>query len=287
MASGRAVFTWFRESVRRQLALVVAAFVVLLMFNAIFVFEYISDQESDGRVINLAGRQRMLSQKIIHETIAVGESTLRADSQPDTLQTSLDREEARAALESSADEFDANLAALLDGDVERGIPVANGAVKKQLEQVGAVWEPVRERVQMLLSGSTDGGVEAAVGYVGTNSKLLLAEMDVAVFLYEESFSGKIGALRRTVTGLAVAGGVVALAGLATIRIRRSAAGSRSTDVGGVEGSAAGRRGALPYPSRIGARRSGDRRWRWHHREGQLPDRNPVWLRPGGVAGQAR
>ncbi len=47
MASGRVVLMWFRESIRRQLALVLAPFVVLFMFNAVFVFGYISDQELD------------------------------------------------------------------------------------------------------------------------------------------------------------------------------------------------------------------------------------------------
>ncbi len=55
------VVNWVRGSVGGQMAVACLLFMGLFIFNLVVVFSFISNQEADGGVINVAGRQRMLS----------------------------------------------------------------------------------------------------------------------------------------------------------------------------------------------------------------------------------
>ena len=66
-----AVVNWARGSVRRQITIVLAVFAVLFAVNVAYVFNFLSASEGDSHVVNLAGRQRMLSQKMSKEAFAI------------------------------------------------------------------------------------------------------------------------------------------------------------------------------------------------------------------------
>src|SRR3972149_11838316 len=211
---------WIRGNVRVQLALLLAVFVTLFAVNIVYTFMYISQEQSAGRVINLTGRQRMLSQKMSKEAFAVaaGDGDLRS------------------TLEETALAFDRNLTGLMEGNAAEGIPAAQGEIKDQLEQVRALWVPFFQQVQVVQTAAADSvAFKEALASIGEQSVPLLTEIDAAVSLYEQDFANQIAMLKRVVIALGAVGVVIAAAGLTSmLRLFREAEQSAQQLVAGNE-----------------------------------------------------
>jgi diguanylate cyclase (GGDEF)-like protein/PAS domain S-box-containing protein len=175
------------------MAVMLLLLAVLSAATIVITFGFIDQQEADGIVINAAGRQRMLSQKMSKEAfaIAAGNGQLRT------------------TLGETASEFDETLTDLLEGSAERGLPAAQGEVKAQLEKVSTHWDPFYEQVQVVQTAPVESPeFEAALAHIDQNGVLLLNEMNTAVGFYDDAFSGKINTLKRVVIVLAVVGALV-------------------------------------------------------------------------------
>ena len=106
----------------------------------------ISKQEM-GTVINLAGKQRMLTQKMSKEILLIAKG--------------IDVEANKASLEKTALLFDKTLKGLVNGDADLGLPkTTDPAILEQLGVVSSLWAEFRPDVAAALS--TDG--DAAQGW---------------------------------------------------------------------------------------------------------------------------
>ncbi len=117
--------------------------------------------------INLAGKQRMLTQKMTKELLLIANG--------------IDADANKASLQKTAGLFERTLKGLFDGDAELGLPgTKDAAIRGQLETVQKLWadyKPVLDKVD-----TSDAGLAKAV-------KLnipLLKEMNKAVKMYEKS-----------------------------------------------------------------------------------------------------
>lgn len=132
-----------------------------------------ADDKNYGAILNLSGKQRMLTQKMSKEVLfaAVGENAAE----------NLKNAQKTAAL------FDTTLAGLKDGNVEMGLPATESArILRQLKKVSTLWTPFKATIDGVASKGT---VEAAD--IETIEKLnlpLLKEMNKAVKLYEKEAS---------------------------------------------------------------------------------------------------
>lgn len=119
--------------------------------------------------ISVAGRQRMLSQKMAKEACLLAEGVAAEDS--------------RAALAQSVETFDLALAALRLGMAEVGIrPPGGEALAGKLGEAARLWSELKPLYEAMLAG---GEVEAeAVATVAGRTEPLLDVLDEAVFLYE-------------------------------------------------------------------------------------------------------
>lgn len=118
-------------------------------------------------IINLSGRQRMLTQKMSKEMLLVANG--------------IEAEANRASLVQTADLFDRTLKGLRDGDASVGLPPTGSAViRRQLDKVEALWGPFRTLVATVV----DGG-EVDVAKVAELNLPLLKDMNTAVRLYEK------------------------------------------------------------------------------------------------------
>lgn len=134
--TGRRVIRWV--TVRYAVALVVIA---LLTLGSHAVLERLTvEQEVTGAQVNVAGRQRMLSQHIAAQALA------RAAPATATATATATRERLSARLVADADEMVAAQRALLAGDGRRGLPGDPSPALRALYREGE-----------------DGGVEQAVG----------------------------------------------------------------------------------------------------------------------------
>ncbi len=132
-------------------------------------FSLLESSGTGDTVINVAGRQRMLSQKMSKEALLIASGDRSAG----------------AALTATAQEFDQTLTDLIQGNAERGIPAAAGAVPAQLEKVRTLWGPLYEQVQTVASASAGSvRLQGAVNYISANNVQLLTEMNTAVGMYQ-------------------------------------------------------------------------------------------------------
>ena len=127
-----------------------------------------------GTILNLSGRQRMLSQKMTKEILLI----------------SLDynKTENLSALENTAKLFDITLTGLRDGSAELGLPpTSSRRILRQIDmKIVPVWNPFFRQVQDILTAKAVSPEELSV--VIDNNIPLLSEMNNCVKLYEKEAS---------------------------------------------------------------------------------------------------
>ena len=137
--------------------------------------------------INVAGAQRMLSQKMTKEAVLLRQGAIE-----------------RNALQATIDQFDQAHRDLLAGNRTRNISVIKTpAIQAQMAQVGQLWSAFRPRLEQVAAGTGDAdlaGLEAA-------SVTLLKEMNKAVGLMaahaESSQRGQMWLAFASVLGILV------------------------------------------------------------------------------------
>ncbi len=182
-------------TIRTRLGLLFLTFTALISISVAATLWMARAQEKDALVINLAGRQRMLSQQITWMAL------LPAD------------ERDAAALSQAMKRFESNLFALRDGGVaERAdgalalVPAAREeAVRLALDQALRLWDDFKAQVLALRGGSSSlldsttlEGVYLVQGAEATSAQelvasslRLLAVLDAVVDAYEHSSQAKV------------------------------------------------------------------------------------------------
>ncbi len=126
-----------------------------------------------GTVLNLSGKQRMLTQKMSKEImlIALGQDT---DANVQNLAKT-------AAL------FDKTLAGLRDGDADLGLPpTSNARIVRQLDKVRDIWTGFHATVDEIVGAGSVTPDQVAV--VASSNLPLLKQMNKCVKLYEKDAS---------------------------------------------------------------------------------------------------
>ena len=183
-------------SISVKLKIIAAVFVLLIVAMFAATFYTTQQQADDGLLINLAGRQRMLTQKMskeVHHFMFVTEK----QGSPDLPTISLIRETMKV--------FDVTLAALTSGgrapltlDLQnteyKTCPPATGDIREQLGKVAQVWRGVSASVEKTLTGNSD---EENNRYLHRENIVLLKEMNSAVAMMQAESEGNIRSLIRT------------------------------------------------------------------------------------------
>ncbi|MCU7892054.1 MAG: type IV pili methyl-accepting chemotaxis transducer N-terminal domain-containing protein [Candidatus Thiodiazotropha sp. (ex Ustalcina ferruginea)] len=141
---------------------------LLLMIMLIITGDVLAVTASEyAIVINLSGRQRMLTQKMSKEMLLIANEVDVAGN--------------RANLEKTAKLFDSTLKGLRDGNAEMGLPATEGKLLlKQLAKVSKLWDEFHDLVSPVISG---GDVD--ITKVAELNLPLLKNMNTAVRLYEK------------------------------------------------------------------------------------------------------
>jgi signal transduction histidine kinase len=162
----------------------VLQFVVAI--SLVFVVLYMHEKQNhDSVVINLAGRQRMLSQKMTKEILLLTQGVFPAEKVLNTI-----------------DVFHQTLKALTYGgkaplDLVQikfiSLPAPETrTVVAQLKKVEAIWSPFSENTKRYLKEKK----ASSLAYIKDSNILLLAEMNKAVFLMDEEAAGKVASLQK-------------------------------------------------------------------------------------------
>lgn len=154
--------------IKGKLGLIMGSFVVLILATIAATFWTVSAQKSDGTVMNMAGRQRMLSQKMSKEAMALLQGKALAS-------------EALA----TAELFDKSLTALVSGNVEMGIPATKEPeIQAQLGKVRGMWKDFKINITELAENA--GKRAERYSYVSGRNEELLSEMNKAVAMIDKA-----------------------------------------------------------------------------------------------------
>ncbi|MCD6527939.1 MAG: type IV pili methyl-accepting chemotaxis transducer N-terminal domain-containing protein [Desulfuromonas sp.] len=144
---------------------------------------FLANQEKDAPVINIAGRQRMLTQKMSKEALAIAAGQNAAAY--------------RQSLRETEALFDESLRALLSGDTQSGVPATSQTeILAQLQLVSGLWQDFRPNIQRIASDAVDSPTfTAALNHVLDNNVTLLKQMNKAVGMYEQDAHSKVSMLK--------------------------------------------------------------------------------------------
>jgi methyl-accepting chemotaxis protein len=145
----------------------------------------LSTQDTDGQAVNVAGRQRMLSQKMAKESLLLGQL---AGQEAQT---------ARQQLQATAALFQRSLEGLTSGDETAGLPPATDpALLAQLNKIQGLWAPFHQAVETLAQAEpASPSFAGALKVVIAGNQALLAENNTLTDLFAHQAVGRVGVLK--------------------------------------------------------------------------------------------
>jgi nitrate/nitrite-specific signal transduction histidine kinase len=159
------------KTIQSKLLVIFAVFLALGVAGIVVVV--MSNQKNDGVVLNLSGKQRMLTQKMSKEAIALSQGVGSKES-----------------LTKTVNLFDKTLKGLISGDNELGLPATqNSDILNQLNHVQKLWKDLQGSLDVVLANSAE--TTAALSYVSENNIKLLKEMNRAVGMLEKKASDPV------------------------------------------------------------------------------------------------
>jgi two-component system nitrate/nitrite sensor histidine kinase NarX len=172
------------SSIRAKLGVFFLGFLLLGAGSVTATFITIRTQAADARVINLAGRQRMLTQEMTKAVLGIARDPTS---------------DYRAELDEAAYLFDRTLTALLDGgsapyggETVTLPPAKDTAIHTQLGVVAELWNQFRQGVETVQTADPESAVFAsAVREIESLSPVILQEMDQVVRLCEAAAELKL------------------------------------------------------------------------------------------------
>ena len=173
----------FTAKTLRARYIVALALIALLTIAAQWLVQgTLADQAHDGRVVNLAGRQRMLSQRIT-------KAALILQSAEDPARRLLARRELDAALTLWRQSHDG----LRQGDARLGLPGApTPAIAAQFDQIEPHYLAMVAAAEELLIRADDRAIAATpVATILQHEPAFLAGMDEIVFAYDAEARHKV------------------------------------------------------------------------------------------------
>lgn len=187
----------FKMSIKWTLISTNGVLVGVIFATLTTVFLITSAMDQEGITINLAGRQRMLSQKMTKELLIYSNAP-----STDHLLT----------LETSIWAFNETLVALITGGIAPkaldkknpdmlSVDMPSLEVRAQLEKVREIWAPLYAMLRSLGDENTD--VDTLRRALTNKNMALLQEMNRAVFLMSDASDEHVKTIIHTVTGAGV------------------------------------------------------------------------------------
>ena len=180
------------NQLRNRYIVALSLIALLTIFSQIVVQILIADQEYDSRIINIAGRQRMLSQRITKTSFYVARA--------DTKELS---ETYRQQLDGMLALWERSHRGLQHGDSELGLPGRNSnEILALFERIEPDHRAMLAATQHLLAASVQGAsIDQAIRQLREHEAAFLKGMDEIVFLYDKDAKHKVAVARWLELGL--------------------------------------------------------------------------------------
>lgn len=179
----------------------ISFFAFIFLLGAILATTLVvtKQQKDDGLIVNLSGRQRMLTQKMSKETLIY--HRISNQSNPSRLSMATGERQVRSTMKV----FETTLFALKNGgpaplDLQmskfRDCPPAETTeINQQLQRVVDLWKPVKANIEKVLASK--GRDAAAMDFVIGKNVELLANMNTVVFQMQHQAEKKVARMVKT------------------------------------------------------------------------------------------
>ena len=132
-------------------------------------------KKQSGTVINLAGKQRMLTQKMSKEALFMAKG--------------IDADKNKEALAKTAELFDKTLKGLITGDKDLNLPKTdNKEIVEQLNKVTELWTAFKTSIDKVVAGKSD---KATLEAIAKENIPLLKNMNKAVGMFAKASGSKL------------------------------------------------------------------------------------------------
>lgn len=181
---------WARSLVRplsRRYLFVLASVAALVLLDQAILQPLLVQLNFSAPAINLAGRQRMLSQKITKDVLALA-----------AMDDSDARDSRRNDLRVALEQWTAAHQALLDGDRAKGVRPLSEPIARSLRDVEPAFAAIRltaKEIAADASSSDVPGAGPAVPVILNQEPIYLRGMEAVVSMLEESAKAKVSWLR--------------------------------------------------------------------------------------------
>ncbi len=167
-------------TLQSKLNIILTAFLILGLINAAIIFYVVIQQKEAGRAINLAGRQRMLTQKLTKDIFI-------AHSLTGNYQKTEPLNQVLTDIKKTANLFNTTLNGLLHGDKRQGLtPVSGSNTRRKLLEVKKMWQDFNAAIQTFIKSKPGSpSYNKAMRTIQHNNIPLLKTMNQAVGLYEK------------------------------------------------------------------------------------------------------
>ena len=178
------------KKLRRLYIIALSCIAFSLIVSQILIRKYLHNQDNDSRVINLAGRQRMVSQKLTKEILLL--------SIGDDVQS---KSQTREQLSQTLQQWKSSHLALQQGNDRLELPGDNSEVVSQMfAEVNPYFNKIADATNAILRKSAleetpANSIEAEVDIVRTNEAYFLQLMDAIVNQYDLEAKQKVNRLR--------------------------------------------------------------------------------------------
>jgi nitrate/nitrite-specific signal transduction histidine kinase len=130
---------------------------------------------NDATVINLAGKQRMLTQKMSKEALFITKG--------------IDADKNKEALAKTEGLFDKTLTGLINGDKDLDLPKnENKEIVTQLNKVSELWKSFKTSIDKVVAGKSD---KATLEAIAKENLPLLKNMNQAVGMFAKASASKL------------------------------------------------------------------------------------------------
>ena len=180
------------QSLRRRYILALSIIALLVVFSQGLVQYALIDQDADSRIVNIAGRQRMLSQRITKCSLILQSNIPSPDKQPY-------REELKLALGIWIQSH----AGLQNGDAELGLPGKNSPkITGMFKKIESQFQTIVWSAKIIADADAArfGGDEALAAILNNQADFLRG-MDEIVFQYDAEAKQKITTVKQIETGI--------------------------------------------------------------------------------------
>lgn len=174
---------------RRLYVLALGAIALAILSGQLLIQDHLRKQTDDSRVVNVAGRQRMLSQRITKQVLL-----LNAGATPDSLS------HLRQQLRRDLWVWRQAHLGLQAGSVKLGLPGQNSpAIQAMFRQVNPHFEQIHQAALHIANASASGETKLnpqLLTQIMRNEKSFVAEMDQIVFQYDAESKAKVNEIKR-------------------------------------------------------------------------------------------